>query len=144
MTALSCASFFVFLPHFAPKRDKRFNTLGEGVLSAALRRSFFTEMNRTVFSSPGQHRLTPARVSFPLLTFLPPTHLALGRPYSRHALFHLERELQVWRREHYHLQRVGGRASRNAHELPPSLTARAEIKTPEAAANSPASETGCF
>jgi len=53
----------VSLPHFAPRRDKQVNTLGEGALTTAQWRYFFTEMNRTVFSSPGQCRLTSARAS---------------------------------------------------------------------------------
>lgn len=81
---------FVSLPHFAPKSDTQVNTLGEGALSTAPRRSSSTGMNRTFFSSPAQHRVVSARavdflliISCPLLVFFPPTCSSFPGPYSK-------------------------------------------------------------
>lgn len=84
---------------------------------------------------PYQHTQTARAVNFllviscPLLVFFPPICLCLPGPYSKKAFKLSHSELQAWRREHYHLQRAGGRAAGSVHGLCPSLTARAAIKT---------------
>lgn len=60
-----------------------------------------------------------------------PPSLPPSSPLSRSRwVFNVSSAVSILRREHCHLQRVGGRACGNAHELSSSLTARAEIKHP--------------
>lgn len=133
---VSVLCIFVSLPHFAPKSDDQVNTLGEGASSTAQWRSFSTGMNKNIFHLTSTAESGFCKSSwFSADYFLPPvgfpsSHLLIFPcPYSKKAFKLSHLELQAWRREHYHLQRAGGRAAGSAHGLSPSLSARAVIQT---------------